>query len=157
MIRDRIDNDVAELVFRLLFSSIFIVLGGEHIFSDGLIQRLMPDWVPLPRLLSLGAGFLLLSGGAMIAAGFRVHVAAIALGFFVVVVTIVIHIPGMFVYPPELPSDWGWLWDLYQRSNFIKNVCLLGVCFHFLYHEPGRFSVDQWWLERMGSENRKAD
>ena len=112
MIRDRIDQDLAELLFRLLFSSIFIVLGGEHIFSDGLIQRLMPDWVPIPRLLSLAAGFLLLTGGAMIAAGFRVHIAAIALGIFVVIVTIVIHIPGMFIYPPELPRDWGWLWDL---------------------------------------------
>ncbi len=153
MIRGRIDDDTAELVFRLLFSSIFIVLGGEHIFSDGLIQRLMPEWVPWPRLLSLGAGFLLLAGGASIAAGFRVHVAAIALGIFLVIVTIAIHVPGMFVYPPELPRDWGWLWDLYQRSNFIKNVCLLGVCFHFLYHEPGRYSLDHHLELRMTFEN----
>ncbi|MDP6977834.1 MAG: DoxX family protein [Myxococcota bacterium] len=157
MIRERIDSDVAELVFRLLFSSIFIVLGGEHMFSDGLIQRLMPEWVPLPRLLSLAAGFLLLAGGASIAAGFRVHIAATALGIFIVIVTAVIHIPGMFLYPPELPSDWGWLWDLYQRSNFIKNVCLLGVCFHFLYHEPGRYSLDCYLDGEVGFEKHDRD
>ena len=53
VIRSRIDADRAELVFRLLFSSIFIVLGGEHMFSDGLIQELMPSWVPAPRFLSI--------------------------------------------------------------------------------------------------------
>ena len=42
MIRSRIDSDLAELIFRMLFSSIFIVLGGEHIFRDELIRQLMP-------------------------------------------------------------------------------------------------------------------
>ncbi|MCP4036040.1 MAG: DoxX family protein [bacterium] len=148
MIRRRINKDVAELVFRLLFSSIFIVLGAEHVFRDELIQQLMPAWIPFPRLLSLAAGVSLLLGGASIALGFRVHLAATALGIFLVVVTLLIHVPGMFAYPPDLPREWQWLWDLYQRSNFIKNVCLLGVCLHFLYHEPGAYSVDQ----RLSSE-----
>ncbi|MBW2387768.1 MAG: DoxX family protein [Deltaproteobacteria bacterium] len=143
LIHRRIDSDLAELVFRLLFSSIFIVLGGEHVFRDELIQQLMPPWMPSPRLFSVAAGVLLLTGGASIALGFRMHIAAIALGVFLVVVTLLIHVPGMLAYPPDLPPDWQWLWDLYQRSNFIKNVCLLGVCFHFLYHEPGFYSLDR--------------
>jgi uncharacterized membrane protein YphA (DoxX/SURF4 family) len=143
MIRQRIDSDLAELIFRLLFSSIFLVLGGEHVFRDDLIQQLMPLWMREPRLFSLAAGFLLLAGGVSIALGFRMHIAATALGIFLVVVTLLIHIPGMLMYPPDLPTDWQWLWDLYQRSNFIKNVCLLGVCFHFLYHEPGFYSLDR--------------
>jgi uncharacterized membrane protein YphA (DoxX/SURF4 family) len=143
MIRGHINSDLAELIFRLLFSSIFIVLGSEHVFRDELIQQLMPGWMPAPRLFSLAAGFLLLTGGASIALGFRMHIAATALGIFLIVVTLLIHVPGMFTYPADLPSDWQWLWDLYQRSNFIKNVCLLGVCFHFLYHEPGSYSLDR--------------
>lgn len=143
MIRNRIDSDVAELIFRLLFSSIFLVLGAEHVFRDELIQELMPLWIPAPRLLSIGAGLLLLSGGVSIALGFRMHIAATALGIFLVIVTLLIHVPGMFAYPADLPEQWQWLWDLYQRSNFIKNVCLLGVCFHFLYHEPGTYSLDR--------------
>jgi uncharacterized membrane protein YphA (DoxX/SURF4 family) len=144
MIRSRIDSDLAELIFRMLFSSIFIVLGGEHIFRDELIRQLMPGWIPAPRLFSLAAGFLLLAGGVSIALGFRIQIAATALGIFLVVVTVLIHVPGIFIYPEALPRDWQWLWDLYQRSNFIKNVCLLGVCFHFLYHEPGSYSLDQY-------------
>ena len=121
MIRRHIDSDLAELIFRLLFSSIFIVLGGEHVFRDELIQQLMPSWMLAPRLFSLAAGVLLLTGGASIALGFRMHIAAIALGVFLVVVTLLIHVPGMFVYPPDLPPDSQWLWDLYQRSNFRGN------------------------------------
>ena len=120
-IRSRIDSDLAELIFRMLFSSIFIVLGGEHLFRDELIRQLMPGWMPEPRLFSLAAGFLLLAGGASIALGFRVHIAATTLGVFLVVVTVLIHVPGMLIYPDGLPNDWQGLWDLYQRSNFIKN------------------------------------
>lgn len=112
-------------------------------FRDELIQQLMPSWMPSPRLFSVAAGVLLLTGGASIALGFRMHIAAIALGVFLVGVTLLIHVPGMLAYPPDLPQNWQWLWDLYQRSNFIKNVCLLGVCFHFLYHEPGFYSLDR--------------
>jgi uncharacterized membrane protein YphA (DoxX/SURF4 family) len=156
VIRRHVDPDLAELVFRLLFSSIFIVLGGEHVFRDELIQNLIPAWVPMKRALSLGAGVLLLGGGASIALGFRMHWAAVALGCFLVAVTLLVHVPGMFGYPQSLPADWGWLWDLYQRSNFIKNVCLLGVCFHFLHHEPGWYSVDRYLEERAvtGSTSR---
>ena len=143
MIRRSIDPDVAELIFRLLFSSIFIVLGAEHIFRDELIQELMPAWIPFPRLVSIAAGALLLVGGASIALGFRMHWAAMSLGSFLIVVTVVVHIPGMLSHPPDITGEWRWLWDVYQRSNFIKNVCLLGVCFHFLYHEPGIHSLDR--------------
>jgi len=144
MLRRHLDPDTTELIFRLLFSSIFVVLGGEHLFDDALILRLMPDWLPAHRALSVASGLLLLTGGGMIAAGLRVHWAAMGLGAFLVVVTGLIHVPGMLAAPADLQGDWVWLWDVYQRSNFIKNLCLLGVCFHFLYHEPGRYSVEAW-------------
>jgi uncharacterized membrane protein YphA (DoxX/SURF4 family) len=156
VIRRSIDPDVAELIFRLLFSSIFIVLGGEHLFRDELIQRLMPAWVPLPRLVSIVTGALLLVGGASIAFGFRMHWAATALGSFLIVVTFVVHIPGMLSHPPDIANEWRWLWDVYQRSNFIKNVCLLGVCFHFLYHEPGVHSLDRILANRAAAAPGRA-
>jgi uncharacterized membrane protein YphA (DoxX/SURF4 family) len=148
VIRRAISEDSSELVFRLLFSSIFIVLGGEHLLSDDLIQRLMPEALPLKRGFSLAAGLLLIGGGASIALGYRVYWAASALAAFLVLVTLLVHIPGMFQSPTGLSAQWAWVWDLYQRSNFIKNVCLLGVCFHFFYHEPGRYSVEQWLKNR---------
>lgn len=143
-----VNHDVSELLFRLLFSSIFVVLGTEHLFNDGLIQQLMPEWMPFKRVWSIASGVILLVGGASIALGVRVQEGAILLGLFLVVVTLVIHVPGMFQAPDFIvPADM-WLWDLYQRSNFIKNVCLLGVCFHLLTHEPGSLTLPNYLRRR---------
>lgn len=143
-----INHDVSELLFRLLFSSIFVVLGAEHLFRDDLIQQLMPEWVPVKRASSAAIGLILLVGGASIALGVRVQEGAVVLGLFLIVVTLVIHVPGMFQTPEFVATDQKWLWDLYQRSNFIKNVCLLGVCFHLLTHEPGPYTLAELWRHR---------
>ena len=139
--RTFVNHDVSELLFRLLFSSIFVVLGAEHLFHDELIQQLMPEWVPMRRVVSVASGVTLLLGGASIALGVRVQEGAVLLGLFLVVVTLAIHVPGMFQAPGSIAPGDMWLWDLYQRSNFIKNVCLLGVCLHLLTHKPGRYTL----------------
>jgi len=136
-----LNHDTSELLFRLLFSSIFVVLGAEHLFDDRLIQQLMPAWLPMKRAASIVSGVVLLTGGASIALGIRVQEGAILLGIFLIVVTLIIHVPGMFQAPDFVAAENMWLWDLYQRSNFIKNVCLLGVCFHLLTHEPGAHTL----------------
>ncbi len=140
-----VNHDVSELLFRLLFSSIFVVLGAEHLFNDELIQRLMPEWLPMKRVLSVASGVILLVGGASIALGVRVQEGAILLGLFLIVVTLVIHVPGMLQAPDFIAPEDMWLWDLYQRSNFIKNVCLLGVCFHLLTHESGSLTLPRYF------------
>lgn len=136
-----------DLIFRILFSLIFIVLGGEHLFSDAIIQGMMPDWLAFKRLASIMAGLVLLTGGGMIFVGYQTQLGALILGMFLVVVTVLIHVPALTSIPNSLPADWHWLWDVYQRSNFVKNLCLLGVCFHLINHETGHFSVDSF-LER---------
>jgi uncharacterized membrane protein YphA (DoxX/SURF4 family) len=141
-------NDVSELLFRLLFSSIFVVLGAEHLFNDALIQQLMPEWLPMKRVCSIASGIILLVGGASIALGVRVQEGAILLGLFLIVVTLAIHVPGMLQAPDFIVPDDMWLWDLYQRSNFIKNVCLLGVCFHLLTHETGSLTLPGYFQRR---------
>lgn len=140
--RFRLNYDVADLLFRILFSLIFIGLGLEHIFSDELIQNLMPDWLVDKRLVSVIAGVVLLTGGSSLLIGYRVPQAAVVLGVFLIVVTVVIHGPAMLHRPEGLPADWDWLWDVYQRSNFFKNLCLLGVCIYLTHHKVGCFSVD---------------
>lgn len=139
--RRLIDTDAAELVFRLFFSSIFVVLGGEHILDDTLIQRLMPEWVPMKRAVSVLSGVVLLVGGGSIALGIYIRPAAVLLGVFLIVVTLLVHVPGILHAPGFIGAGEKWLWDVYQRSNFIKNVCLLGVCMHLLTHEPGRYTL----------------
>jgi len=139
----RINYDKTDLIFRLLFSLIFLALGTEHLFSDEIIQSMMPEWFVYKRLLSIGAGLVLLTGGFSVMLGYKTQIGATVLGIFVIIVTITIHGTALVAYPSNLPGEWYWLWDVYQRSNFVKNLCLLGVCFHLINHQTGRFSLDQ--------------
>lgn len=142
----KICSDKADFLFRGLFCLIFVGLGGEHIFSDELIQHLMPYWIPYPRTVSIACGVWLFSWGMMIALGYKLKWAANALGLFLLVVTAGVHVPGVFHYPPELPETQHWMWDILQRTNLVKNMCLLGVCFHLLHHKPGKYSLE-YYLE----------
>lgn len=151
------NHDLSELLFRLLFSSIFVVLGAEHLFDDELIQKLMPEWLPMKRAGSVASGVILLVGGASIALGVRVQEGAILLGVFLIVVTLVIHVPGMFQPADFVAPEDMWLWDVYQRSNFIKNVCLLGVCFHLMTHELGPHTLPAYLDRRRERESRGSD
>ncbi len=137
-------RDAGELAFRILFSSIFIGLGGEHIFDDTLIQNLMPPWVPAPRLVSLASGLVLLSGGSMVALGVRLRLAAVVLGTFLVLVTAFVHLPAVVGIQPPPDGTTEWAWVILQRSNLVKNLCLLGVCVQLWWHPPGPLSLHAW-------------
>jgi uncharacterized membrane protein YphA (DoxX/SURF4 family) len=144
----RPSRDVNELIFRVLFSSIFLGLGGEHIVDDRLIQNLMPPLVPAPRLFSVLAGLVLLTGGSMVLVGYRVRTAARILGAFLVLVTLTVHLPAVFLPCPPMPAQSEWMWTVLQRSNLVKNLCLLGVCFLLNDHQPGAYSIDRWRASR---------
>ena len=141
-------EDLTELLFRILFCVIFIGLGAEHLFRDDLIRLLMPDWVPWPRMVSIICGLWLVFWGSLILLGWHLKSSAIALGAFVVIVTALVHAPALLAHRSELPAACVWMWDILQRSNFVKNLCLLGVCFHLLHHEPGRLSLASYLQRR---------
>jgi uncharacterized membrane protein YphA (DoxX/SURF4 family) len=133
-------KDIFDLLFRVLFSTIFVGLGGEHIFSDLLIQNLMPEWVPAPRIVSIICGIILITGGGLIIAGAYLRFAALIIGLFVIVVTITVHLPCLFFTPQDISENASWMWTVLQRSNFVKNLCLLGVCLNLWYYEPQKLS-----------------
>lgn len=136
-----ITPDISDLLFRLFFSLIFLALGFEHVFSDTLIQQLMPTWLPYPRLISVACGIWLLFFGSWIAIGFKLRIAAIALAAFLLIATFAVHVPGALVDHPELPGQYQWMWIILQRSNLAKNLCLFGVCLHLIYYVPGKYSI----------------
>jgi uncharacterized membrane protein YphA (DoxX/SURF4 family) len=144
----RVDADMRDLIFRALFSTIFVGLGCEHLLDDRLIQHLMPGWVQYPVLASRLSGMLLFAGGLSILFGYHLQLGARVLGAFLLVVSLVVHLPGCFIVPASIPEDAAWLWTILQRSNLVKNVCLLGVCVHLTTHEPGRFSLDAWFKRK---------
>lgn len=148
--------DLTELIFRILFSLIFLGLGLEHLFSDQMIQEMMPDWLISKRLFSVLAGLVLLTGGLSVLTGYQTVKGGISLGVFLIVVTVVIHLPALLRTPVDMPLSWHWLWAVYQKSNLVKNLCLLGVCFHLINHKPGRYSLDEWLAVRRGRRSGKA-
>lgn len=146
----KVSEDLADFLFRVLFSLIFVGLGAEHMVSDDLIQRLMPAWVPFPRLVSFSCGMWLLVWGVMIVLGWKLRLAAQALGVFVIIVTIAVHLPGVLLQPLSMHPECGWIWDILQRTNLVKNLCLLGVCFHLLHHNAGRYSLERYLKSKQG-------
>ena len=139
-----IDSDVSDLVFRSLFCLIFVGLGAEHIFSDTLIQHLMPEWIPFKRAASLACGVWLVIWGSLIFLGWHLRAAAIGLAAFLVVVTAAVHLPGVVMHPAGLAPENYWMWEILQRTNLVKNICLLGVCFQLLHHKPGKYSLEAY-------------
>ena len=148
----RVSTDTRDLIFRCLFSSIFLGLGSEHLLDDRLIRHFMPIWVGYPMLASRLSGIVLLIGGLSILMGYRIQLGARLLGAFVFIVTLTVHVPGVFQVPADIPSDAAWLWTVFQRSNLVKNLCLFGVCVHLTTHAPGRFSIDVWRARRVSSQ-----
>jgi len=146
-----INQDFADIAFRLLFCLIFIALGGEHLVKDDLIQRLMPAWVPSPKIASIASGLILLLGGGLIALGYKLRFAAILLGSFLVLVTAVVHGPAVLTTPAFIDPESEWLWVILQRSNYVKNICLLGVCLLLLNYTPGKWSLESWLQRRKRS------
>ena len=131
-------RDFSDLTFRLLFSLIFIGLGGEHMLNDELLMRVTPEWLTIPRTLSFLCGIFLVCGGALIALGYRLKWASFMLGTFIIVVTALVHAPGLSTseVPLASPED-AWIWHTLQRSNFVKNLCLLGVCLRLPHYTMG--------------------
>jgi len=69
---------------------------------------------------------------------------ATGLGAFAAVVTLAVDVPGGSPLPVFVESEALWLWDILQRTNLVKNICLLGVCFHFLHHRLGKYSLARY-------------
>ena len=57
----------------------------------------MPAWMPLPKLVSILVGIVLSVGGICIVLGWQLRFAAVLLGSFVIVVTMVVHIPALLI------------------------------------------------------------
>ena len=144
-----IDSNVRDCIFRALFALIFVGLGFEHIFSDELLQDLMPEWVPYPRVASFLCGVWLLGWGGLIMVGWRVRWAGVALGAFLIFATLTVHLPGVLVAPISVNASCERLWSILQRSNLAKNLCLLGVCVTLIDYKVGRYSLERY-LGRAG-------
>jgi len=126
-------HDIVALVGRLLMGWIFVSsgftkLGDVAAFSATLAKR----GVPAPGLLGWIGAIVEFGGGLMIIFGVKIRYAAILMILFVIVATLISHRYWEFT-----GADFG-----AQRTNFWKNVAIIGgLCFMFLAG-AGKLSVD---------------
>lgn len=137
-------SDLRDLASRGFFSLIFFGLGAEHLTQSALLQTLMPTWVPYPAIVSVACGLWLILWGSFVLAGYRVRLASVALLLFIVGVTLLVHLPGVLVTPVQVSASCEGLWQILQRSNLGKNVCLIGMCLFLFDYNPGAISISAW-------------
>lgn len=123
---------LSDVVFRVLFSLIFIVGGlghfGQH--HDMLLRIDESPWVGVVRWIGDPSMLLWLSGAVFIVAGFSfaigfmTRLSVAALFVTLVPVTLAIHIAPGHVGP------------------LLKNVAILGGLLHFFVRGPGAYALD---------------
>lgn len=149
-------RQLADLVFRVCFSLIFILLGGEHLFRDALIQGMMPGWLPWKRAFSVATGLVILAGGGCTLLGLFTRVGATALLVFLVPVTLFVHFHQIGDYPENLPTTMHWLWNVYHQGSVLKNLALIGAAIHFAFDGAGPLSLDRMLFDAKRKEQRPA-
>ena len=123
---------IAELVFRLSTSLIFIIGGLGHFVQDEMMMERIAQSPWLDMVRALGdplvflylSGAVLLAGGLMLLVGWQTRIAAAALFLTLVPITFVIHIaPG-------------------HTGPLFKNIAILGALFYFFVRGSLAFSLD---------------
>lgn len=119
---------------RILLAALFVVSGAVKWAHFGSTVHAMGEaGLADPALLLPFALLVELLGGAMLAVGYKVRIAATALIGYVAMVTLLVH------------------WDLAleaNRAQAITNVALVGALLMLVGHGSGAPSLDKWLARR---------
>lgn len=118
-------NDVLLLLGRVLFASLFIMSGINHLTkTQGLAQYAASGGVPAPKVAVVVTGVMILVGGISMLLGYEPRVGALLLAVFLIPVAIIMH------------RFWG-LTDAgmaqSQQIHFWKNIAMAGAALMIYY------------------------
>lgn len=123
------------LAGRVLLASMFILAGTSKLTHlDGTANYIAAGGLPAPGLLAVGVGLFELCGGLALAVGFMARWAALALGIFTLMASLLFH------------QFWAVAADqqTVQSLMFMKNLAVAG----------GMFIVAAWGAGPMSIDNR---
>jgi len=127
-------RDFAALVARVLLAVIFIYSGfGKISAFAGTAGAIASKGMPMPELMAAGAIAVELGGGLLLLLGWKARWAALAIFLFLIPTTLLFH--NFWASPPEQLVA--------QRTNFLKNLAIMGGMLMVWAMGPGRFAVDR--------------
>ncbi len=121
------------VIGRVLLAAIFVLAGFDKLGSlEGTAGYIASAGLPAPMVLAVAVGVLELVAGLMLVVGFLTRWAALALGVFTIVATLIFHAYW------ALPAEQAFV----QQLMFMKNLAIAGGLFLVAALGAGPASLD---------------
>ncbi|MCF7804457.1 MAG: DoxX family protein [Candidatus Marinimicrobia bacterium] len=112
-------NEQLKNVARVLFGLPFVIFGVNHFFNAGMLQGVVPGFIPGGIFWVYVTGLVLVLTGVSIVINKWVDIAGYALAALLLVFVLTIHLPGMFSNPMQ------------SMSGLLKDFALMAASFYF--------------------------
>ncbi len=117
--------DILFLIGRILFSSLFIMSGINHIAKlNDMTAYAESKGVPSARLAVIVSGIVILLGGLGVLLGFQLALSAILLFLFLIVTSFMMH-NFWAIDDPQM--------KMVEMTQFMKNMVIAGGCLIILW------------------------
>jgi putative oxidoreductase len=129
MIKLEKQSDLAALIGRLFYSSLFILYGYMKLVGfSGTVSYMSGQGLPLATLFAALAVIIELGGGLLMLVGFQTRCVALALAIYTLVAAFIAH------------AHFG---DPGQLVHFMKNMAIVGGSLAFVACGAGAYSLDR--------------
>ena len=123
------------LIGRIYFTLIFLTSGINHILKLNQTSKFTASLgIPMPTLVTLFTGALILAGGLSILLGYKVKLGALFLLIFLIPTTIIAHRFWGVSDPAK---------SQIQLIMFMKNLSMIGAALMFYYFGTGPLSLEK--------------
>jgi putative oxidoreductase len=121
-------NDLATLVARLFFASLFVTYGYFKITAfAGTTGYMAKQGLPMPAVFAVIAVIIELGGGLLILFGYHTRCVALICAIYVLIAALIAH------------RNFA---DGNQMSHFFKNMAIVGGFLALMVSGAGRYSLD---------------
>lgn len=119
------------LIGRILFAAVFIMFGLGHLTQTAMMaENLIPAWMPMPSVIVIVSGLVIVAGGLMVLLGYRAKLGGLILALFLIPTALIVHFPGFAAG------------DQVGTGMFMKDIALAGAGLLIYHFGSGPMSLD---------------